>query len=374
MIKIIKFELLKFIKSKKNIAILSIYLILILLSTFLLKNLENNYIKGLKNNYEFEKNLITSNLNDLLIRKNKIENDNTLKKEMDKKMLFLSNTAMAVNNITMNIKDANIRLRYTNDLLKILSKDYNLVQEFSIFKALSKKEINEKIKINSYIIENNIKAMSSPYEPSFSNFLYLLIRYPYIFIILLLPVLLFFNLSADEFNYGTYKIILSRPISRSKIIIAKIFLGMMLFLSSLIILLCFSYLSFKINGVDGNFSYPAIYSSGRIHPLNELLLNTLIMYIISGMFFIALSSLLGILLKEGSNVLIIFTLLFILAYTLFDNFNLSEKELMYSPFLIFKINNYLNSFMLNFKIIFVQMVYVILIIIFNVFGIKKFES
>jgi len=82
-------------------------------------------------------------------------------------------------------------------------------------------EIQQRILVNEYLVQQQVQPLNSPYEMTATNFAYKLLDYPWIIIVLLALVLLNIDVFSGDFDGGAYKVLYSRPFSRRQIYCVK---------------------------------------------------------------------------------------------------------------------------------------------------------
>lgn len=122
------------------------------------------------------------------------------------------------------------------------------------------KTLQEKMKVNQYLIKENLSPLNSPFECNFFNLINLLFSDYYPLVLTMLFLLMVFDICSSEFENGTYKTIYATPVSRSMILKTK-FLFM---LSAMIVFILLILLVFGIAAIFfgmGSFTYPYLINS-----------------------------------------------------------------------------------------------------------------
>lgn len=120
-------------------------------------------------------------------------------------------------------------------------------------------EIQQRILVSEYLIQQKIQPLNSPYEMTATNFAFKLLDYPWNIIVLLALVLLNIDIFSGDFDGGAYQILYSRSFSRRQIYDVK-FLVRAVY-SMLIIIGIVAVIFFLVGMTNqfGEFSYPVQY-------------------------------------------------------------------------------------------------------------------
>ncbi|GLI84788.1 hypothetical protein ANABIO32_25020 [Rossellomorea marisflavi] len=118
-----------------------------------------------------------------------------------------------------------------------IANDKKVLQETPRLNGYMKEEINKNIAINEYRLENGIKPYSKENVWSYVEKNAYLVMFVGLFTIIVSA-----GIVASEFSWGTIKLLLIRPISRSKILISKYITVLLYGLGQLAILFVISFL------------------------------------------------------------------------------------------------------------------------------------
>ncbi|TCP56022.1 ABC-2 type transport system permease protein [Tumebacillus sp. BK434] len=128
----------------------------------------------------------------------------------------------------------------------------------------SRKQLEAQIKMNEYAIEHNI----APYE--YTAWKFAESASGMIFLVTLFTVIVAGDIVATEFTWGTIKLLLIRPVSRTKILYSKYISTLLYALLMAVVLLVISFvlggLVFGFSGVDQPFIY--VDGDGVLHQMN----------------------------------------------------------------------------------------------------------
>lgn len=115
------------------------------------------------------------------------------------------------------------------------------------------------IKTNDYYLKNDIKPVN------YGAWQYVLDAKDFLSVLSLLTIIVAAGIVANEYRWGTIKLLLIRPMSRTKILLSKYFSVLIFALISLVIFMVVAWLAGAIFvGVDGLNPKIAVYSDGKV--------------------------------------------------------------------------------------------------------------
>ncbi len=176
---------------------------------------------------------------------------NELKKEFKKKyilvfiilLIFISGITVYFN----NQKDIEGNIRYIE---KIEEKDYNKYNFYSNYKQyinqynIYNKKLSEDVKINEYLIKNDINNNQKEKMILENSFIISL------FVVLIISII-GGTIVSQEYNKGSIKVLLSKPVKRWKILLSKVItinlINFILLFTILVSMTLFVILIYKIN-------------------------------------------------------------------------------------------------------------------------------
>lgn len=295
---IVRFEIKKFFKNKKNITSIIVYIFLIIFfigySSFVESLLETsdieihkeNYINS-KNNYNIIKNILED-----LKSKNELSDDKESNKQIEKlsKEIDLYNEYyLTYEEIIKSYEEKNIY-----EYLKLNLKRYELDMKFINlgYDYYNKEDIQCEINIYRKLID--LKTLPIDINWSLKGFNFVKNIFIYFNLVISIFTIIFFADSfSGESKNKTYKILLNQPISKSKIYFGKIIgNGISTLISILVPLIIFFVLLCIFKG-SGYFQYPikVISNNGyQIVSIGILMLKSFILLIALIIFTIALTT------------------------------------------------------------------------------------
>ena len=295
---IVKFEMKKFFRNKKNIISIIIFTFLIIFfigySSFmgsLAKTSEidihkENYINA-KENYNTVKNILED-----LKNKNEVSNNISYDKQIEKlsKEINLYNEYyLAYENLIKSYEEKN-----TEEYLNLNLKIYKLEMEFIDlgYDYFKKEDLESEIKIYEKLIELNILPIDINWSLNGLNFIKNIFIY-FNLIIAIFTIVLFSDLFSGENKNKKYKVLLNQPISKNKIYFGKIIGGSISTIISILLPLVILFILLCIFKGSGYFEYPLkiiINGSYEIISIGNLLVNSFILILALIIFTIAITT------------------------------------------------------------------------------------
>src|SRR5690625_3891757 len=235
-------------------------------------------------------------------------------------------------------------------------------------------EINtDTIEKNSYYLENDIQPTS------FGAWQYVLDNKGLLSIVSLLTIIVAAGIVANEFRWGTIKLLLIRPISRTKILASKYIAVLLFAFFTLVFVLAFSWiigaLFFGIEGLnphiviqeDGSYAYASVIKemlSGYGYKLVNLIMMTTFAFMISTVFRnSALAIGTAIFLMMGGNSIVgIFAERSFAKYILFANTDLEQYATG---------NVLIEGMTLGFSIAVLLIYYIVFVVLAWIFFVKR---
>lgn len=272
MIEIIKNEFYKFFKSKKNIIIVIVFIAYLLGMNFYNLNRKSLYMKEQQqayNNKAAQADAILGSTTLLLDKYDELtpKEKETKKKEVleeekkfynveRNKLLVMAQTYSDDNpdkykNILIAEKD-----RYENIIKGI--EDGVIKKEFLNDKNLTMEEINKKVYINKYILENEIQPILNPYTMTGANSLVMFLEGNNLIILIFLIALLSIDIYLSEVEEGSYKLAYTQPVTRRKIYIGKFITIIVISFLLAIFGILLNFITTSIIFEIGDINYPFI--------------------------------------------------------------------------------------------------------------------
>ncbi len=271
MIKIVKNEIYKFFKSKKNIIIIILFFAYLLCINFYNIKEYKIYMNKTKQSYHVKYLQAEGNwrgLSRLLVRTDLLSTEEI--EEIEKKIEFYRVERGNLRFIEGKYVDN--RPEYYRDILIYNNERYdnilNGLDEGVITEQiinLRKEDIKKQISLNQYVLDNDIEPIINPYTMTGANSLVMFLEGNNLIILIFFIVLLTVDIYLSEVEEGSYKLVYTQPFERRKIFFGKVItiLIVSLLLMALGVILNFFILS-VIYGV-GNMNYPFITNESIKH-------------------------------------------------------------------------------------------------------------
>lgn len=282
MINLFRYELQKFIYNKKNTVIL-ISLILFLTGFIVYNNqLDKQYPIDMSEKLEDIADYSNKTAKGITMSMTNIpegEYKQQLEVQHDYWLKLYTKSLVLVNGYKydgyQNADFLKTEIVWNELLLEGMENGYNL----DVVTRDTKKTIQEQISKDQYILNNKVKIPHSPYECNFLNLFKLVFTGYTTLFLLFLFLLMVFDISAVEFETGSYKIMYSSKESIKKIILTKLAFSIFLIIFFLLIMtIVFAAAGFVFGFGDPNYPYPVL---PDIFPLYFIILTLLPLYFIA---------------------------------------------------------------------------------------------
>lgn len=286
MMKAIKFELRKNIKSKKNKLLCLGFIIYVIVFTISLVYNEKEYDKNQHAIYEFN-----------LIEYGNIINMNTMKlkgvdesSELYKKLQAESNfyqsqysSDMLVNRVFLKkMKGHKSSLKEELNFTKALKMRYSSMKdafengvidaEYLEGRGLSIDQVNREIEYTDNLLQSNTPIIINPYTLNGANFLKNFFTASNLIVILIFILLFTIDCYALELREDSYKTLYTAPIKRKTILLSKIFASYMLVCFILLMVLAIAFMIISVIFGWGKLLYPLSINEG-VTNLNPIITN-----------------------------------------------------------------------------------------------------
>lgn len=292
MLGIIKFELKKFIKDKKNYLLIILFIILSFTIIREDKNFFNNEIKVLKMNLDIKNELINSYKSDLDTSIKEISAETKLIKER-----YLKKT-IKEKEIVENILDGLENKRYDKYYKNKIAYRENDIKSLSSPELFSNRilpnaisEEKNQINILKQLSDKKISLIDIRKSNEGFNFIRRLLNEKFLLIIIVFILLIASPIFSSEYDNKTNKLLFTQSLSKNKIFLGKFISIMIINISVIfsILLINFIYMGIK-NGfgtleyvLQGFRNYKIVTMSMKTYILYELFLLFLIILLISAM-------------------------------------------------------------------------------------------
>ncbi len=246
--------------------------------------------------------------------------------EQNPQYTFLEEVTPVLIDLNINIEDVNKKIIAETKYLELLNNPYSSI----IGRMSFIEDIDNKLILNSHLIENDIQAYTSPYELKLSN-INIIFSDVFIVLIMLICIYLLIPLIIEDFEIGTYKTIYTSNVSKSKLIIMRILIHIISFILMIIIILfIYMFLIYLIFGI-GDMNHPVI--------LNNNFFTLLDYENNGGYYFVNLKDLLMIKLVLLSALIMFISTFYGLIASILRSYNYYFGALILSVVLIYGLNN-----------------------------------
>lgn len=183
----------------------------------------------------------------------------------------------------------------------------------------------------NYFLTHDLKPYESPYEPNLMNFLLQIFQKDTMFLLMVVVSLLMIDQICHDYDCGTYKVIYSLPISRSKLVAGKIISAMLVVLTAFLCALAlFSIVPLAVYGV-GSTIYPYIVNTYDIMLWGDLMKQIVPFTLLIMLFYMMLAALFASLWKTMSNSMLCMGTLLICVYFAVRIFGNTSLWVSWSP-------------------------------------------
>ncbi len=372
---IVKFEIKKFFKNKKNIISIIIYIFLIVAfigySSFIESLLKTSEIDIHKENYLNSKknyNTLKEILEDLK-NKNELSNDKSYNKqieELSKEIDLYNEYYLTYEELIKSYEEKNI-----DKYLKLNLKRYELDMEFIKlgYDGYNKDDIESEINLYTKLIELKTIPIDVNWSLKGLNFIKNIFMY-FNFIIVIFTIILFSDLFSGESKNKTYKILLNQPISKSKIYFGKIIGGSISTLISILMPLIIFFGILSIFKGSGHFQYPIKIisdNSYNVVSMGMLILKFLILIIALIIFTISLTAIFSIVFDSITLSMITPIGIYLFLENILFSAERSSEILNFFPITITKVSSIIYDYDFKYKVVDLNFVFYFTIIYSLVF-------
>ena len=281
----IGFEIKKFVASKKNIIILLAFVLFI--AVFIGVNLQNE-----RDNDDTKLNEARSELyqvNDLLRGYTDDETVTAAQRYYEQKRDILNSLIFAMGKEDW-VKELTLRIELNELILANENPDPYTMQA-----------LENEIAVNTVLLEEHIEPIDT--EHSMLAFHFIRLAFTGIMPIMMIFVILFVSsdIVSRESETGTYKILLSQPVSRVKILLSKIIAQTGINLIFFTFVFGVAFLALGIFYGFGNAAYPTLFYTGEYVGIARFVLSMFPMILLQIMMFTALSILFSVLIEKSAS-------------------------------------------------------------------------
>lgn len=313
----------RFWRSKKNIFIILSIVLIFIIFIGVNKHLDQQYQKWFKDQMMFEQTEIGFEIQSLKSSKNIYESiilepDDAdglkILESFDEKIGLQTRWYMITRNI-LNERDRFERLVYEIERDKLLLEIHESGEKDVtpyLHAGSNPDYLNSSVAVKSYLYENKIIPLSSPFEMVGHNFMSKVLSYQGLLLWAIVTVLLVVDVFASDLESGAYKSIYTVNGNRIQVIIAKWLSSIINVLGLFILFVSMFMLYFYLTGNLGDVNYPVSKSLIGTMPWINTLLYVIPLSILSLVFVITLTYAVSMKIKEvGESFVIVIAILFV---------------------------------------------------------------
>jgi len=358
------FEMNKFWRSKKTIAVLAV--LVLALVGMIIYNMEQDksYWQSQLNELQYERTLVKNEAEKIESQLEDIHgpDDPEIIEQLDNQYKLYRAHSLYIYQMELMVKAylkgevspaerIGLWIERDLDLLKKMDAGYSYLND-------SLAQVRQRLLINENLIQNKITPLNSPYEMTATNFIYQLTNYPWILIVLIALALLNIDMFSGDVEGGAYKFLYSQPFSRIKILTAKYLVSWLnsILAVTLIIIIVFGAVA-MVHGL-GDLSYPQYYYSESYQSLSSptrtvetlsylpwasYLVRILPLYLLLGTFVIGFIGTVSLLLSNTANTVNVMFCLLIIDFISRTLFSWDSLFYWFWPFTPSRINDVLQG-------------------------------
>lgn len=314
--KIIRNEIYKFFKSRKNILIIILFFAYLLGINYYNSKQYDIYMRDTAKFYEGKYKRAGSILasNQLMLEKFEdlsLQNREELEREIKfysgerLKLILISSVYEEDNPKTYEriVSTQNSRYR---DIIKNIEEN-NIKEEFLNENNFTMDDLHKGIYINQYILDNEIQPIINPYTMTGANSLVRFLDGNNLIIIMIIIVLLSMDIYLSEVEEGSYKLSYTQPYKRNQIFFGKVVSIIIISTILIIVGTIFNFAMVSIIHGVGNMNYPFVTTEA----INKLAFNnqgqymilSLVNYVIRGFILLFPILLFTIVLTLGISII-----------------------------------------------------------------------
>jgi ABC-type transport system involved in multi-copper enzyme maturation permease subunit len=264
---LLRFEAMKFIRSKKTAAVLLLLMLALLGMVMYNARLDKAYWNRVSRDLSWERTLVNNESRKLEVQMEELLQGDFQDQDAYDKLndhykfyrmhnLFIYRQQLMIKFYLKGEASALERielwLERDRHMLKKLQAGFTFLEE-------NVDQVRQRLLVNEYMLAEGIEPLNSPHTMTAVNFLYQLMGYPWVLIPLIAMALLNIDIFSGEMEGGAYKILYAQPYSRRRVLAAKFLVHFTAgaALISLLVLLVFAGVA-GLNGL-GNPDYPCPY-------------------------------------------------------------------------------------------------------------------
>lgn len=202
------------------------------------------------------------------------------------------------------------------------------------------KDIENKIQIDTFLLDNNINPINTYYSMEGLNYIRLYLSLSIIIIILLFVAILSADIVSSEFERETYKLLFTQPISKVKIYFGKLITLFFIVYTIVFGVILFSFLCLVVWKGMGAINYPTYYYNGNqiaLVGITKVLLPSLLLLVFAIAFVTTLAFTLSGICKNSVSSISFSVIIIFLGLLMVSN-NILPGIAHLNPFVYFDIS------------------------------------
>lgn len=309
---LIGFEIKKFCNRRKNLMVIMIFLILSVIFITFNFTLEKQFEISGEKSIDLQIESLEDSLSDVKSEIIRLPENEKLKK-------INSNYEKQLN-ILKDIKIAYASNDFNKYLEGKIQLDKNLlknIEDGDVISPENPDEIKNDIDINTLLLEKGIAPIYSSVSIEGFNFIKLFLNNPISIILVILIIVLSADAVSSEFDFDTYKLLFTQPISKIKILSSKI-LATLIMINVIIfgiITICFFMLGFTRG--FGSINYPTYFYNNNVIEyisIGKFILFEIVLCLLLTTFICVLSVTISSFSKSSSDSIAISIIIVVFAY------------------------------------------------------------
>lgn len=344
---LVRYEMKKFFRKWKNLALIFGFFLLIFLYANNRRNLDEAINKYKVDMHQTNIDSSKQGLNQIIFDYEEAKkSNNTTLMEKIKPIIEVQESRY---NIYLEMKEYLINNNWREVLrleIKMDQEDWDAIEQGFYSSDESDLTILGRIEKNTYLLENEIEPINEDANVSSLNFIRIFFKGMFPLAIILIFSLCTADMVSDEFDFGTGKLLFSQSVSRGKIIWSKIITGNLICLSVLIIGIGISSLILGLLYGFGNPSYPITIESLQGNFFMEIWkfdLLVLALAVLLTIAIVSISILCSVIIGSSMGSIALVTVTYIGYYIMNYNFGFMRKSAMFIPYTYSNIVEVLNG-------------------------------
>lgn len=232
-------------------------------------------------------------------------------------------------------------------------------------------DVQNDVAYYAYLNEHQMSMYSTPYEPTFLNFILQLFQNETMMLLIIVTAFIITDQICFDFDCGSYKTIYTSSLSRSNIMSAKIINSLILILISFIIaLLLFAFIPITQHGF-GSLQYPYMLNNNLITYV-PLLMHIIPFVLLVLVFYLSICTMIATILKNTTNTLLLMSAILLGVYFIVQFFGYDVPYITWLPiFYIFPMEIVSGGY--HFSYLTCSIICLLSIVVMYIISIKKLE-